>query len=230
MMNKLIIGNWKLNGSTLLLDEFIKLVDAPDLVIALPNVFILYANDRKRRFKIAAQDCSIYDDFGPYTGEVSAKMLYEAGCQYVIVGHSERRTLLAETPQHILKKLKNVVKNNMIAVFCIDENYKKSVNKETKEFLENHKDRVVLAYEPLSAIGTGVTPPPFEISTKLETIKKEYFGIKSVYGGSVNSENAKSILSINEVDGVLIGGGSLKTEELNKIVKITLNQCMRSKA
>lgn len=218
-MNKLIVGNWKMNGTLELVDEFLEGLNN-NVIVGLPIIFIAYAKSKNPNFQIAAQDCSIFNDFGAHTGEVSAKMLSESGCKYVIIGHSERRkTFDSDSISNILKKLQNAVLNGMTAILCVDEKYDELLASQTVEFLKNHKSQVVLAYEPLSAIGTGIVPSISEISDVLKNLKSKYFGIRTIYGGSVNSKNAKEILDIDSVDGVLIGGASLKLDEINAIAK-----------
>ena len=219
-MNKLIVGNWKMNGNVSLVDEFSQNL-YERVILGIPSVFIAYTHFKNPDLQIAAQDCSVYPDFGAHTGEISAKMLAELGCKYVIVGHSERRrTSNFDTQQNIFAKLKNVVTCGMKAILCVDESYHKLIDIQTKEFLETNIDKIFIAYEPLSAIGTGNIPSLADISATLSKIKQAYLGMKTLYGGSVNLSNAKEILSIDEVDGVLIGGASLKLDELNEIAKL----------
>ena len=219
-MNKLIVGNWKMNGTKGLVDDFITSVNK-NVVLALPNIFISYAISRNPDLQIASQDCSIYCDFGAHTGEISAKMLSDVGCRYVILGHSERRkTSNFDTSQNILLKIKNAIECDMTVILCVDENYQSLIDNETYEFLKKNCNKIIIAYEPLSAIGTGIIPTQQDISITLKTIKEMYFGVKTLYGGSVNSSNAHGILSTDNVDGILIGGASLKLDELNKIANL----------
>ena len=219
-MSKVIVGNWKMNGNLSLVDEFAQNLDEC-VILGIPSVFIAYANLKNPSLQIAAQDCSIYPDFGAHTGEVSAKMLAELGCKYVIVGHSERRrTSNFDTPQNVFAKLKNLVTCGMKAILCVDESYHELLDMQTKEILKANSNQIFLAYEPLSAIGTGKVPSLTDISETLSKIKDAYFGVQTLYGGSVNLSNAKEILSIDVVDGVLIGGASLKLDELNEIAII----------
>ncbi len=219
-MSKLIVGNWKMNGTRPLVDAFLDSINEDNVVIGFPTLFIYYAHFKNKKLKIAAQDCSVNNDFGAHTGEVSAKMLFESGCEYVILGHSERRSSSqSDSVENVFKKLQNVINNGMTAILCVDENYDKLINEETCNFLKNNLEKIIIAYEPLSAIGTGVTPSISEISCALKSIKDKYFNIKTLYGGSVNPKNSNDILSIDEVDGVLIGGVSLKLNELKEIAK-----------
>lgn len=219
-MNKIIIGNWKMNGSVALVDSFLNTIKNENIAIALPDIFLAYAKSKKPRFKLAAQDCSIYNDFGAHTGEISAHMLSDIGCKYVIIGHSERRSAFeTDSVSNILKKLNNVIANEMIAILCVDEQYQNLIDQDTLDFMKSNSDNIILAYEPISAIGTGVVPTITEISNTLLDIKKKYFNLKVLYGGSVNAKNIKDILDIESLDGVLIGGASLKLEEFKQIEK-----------
>ena len=181
---------------------------------------------------LGAQDCSQFS-IGAYTGDVSAAMIKELGCKYVLIGHSERRTNFNENNLVLSKKLQNAFNNKLKVIFCVGENlddYKKSKTKNvikyqlanifTKETI--FKD-LVIAYEPVWAIGTDKTP-------SLEEIKKVHGYIKSIfysqykvknicvlYGGSVNYNNSKAIFSTSNVDGGLIGGASLKADDFKRI-------------
>lgn len=218
-MNKLIIGNWKMNGSQSLVDAFIDSIEEQNVAIAFPDIFLTYAYSRNPKFKLAAQNCSVYNNFGAHTGEISADMLANSGCKYVIIGHSERRCeFQKDNTKNILKKLNNVVSNNMIPVLCIDEKYEQLIDQETSDFIKNNANNLILAFEPLSAIGTGKTPSISEISDMLKLLKKSYYNVKALYGGSVNARNIKEILSISSLDGVLVGGASLKLGEFKEII------------
>ncbi len=220
MMNKLVVGNWKMNGTISLVDEFSQKLDER-IILGLPNVFIAYAHTKNLSLQIAAQDCSVYTDFGAHTGEISAKMLSEMGCQYVILGHSERRkTSNFDNPKNVLLKLRNVIQCGMNAILCVDENYSGLIDEQTEQFLNINTDKIIIAYEPLSAIGTGKIPSLQDISKTLTKIKNTYFNITTLYGGSVSLSNAKEILSIDVLDGVLVGSASLNLNELNAIVRM----------
>lgn len=218
-MSKLIVGNWKMNGSLNLIDEFVSGVDNR-VVLGLPSLFISYAHFRNPKLRIAAQDCSIFPGNGAHTGEISADLLAASGCSYIIIGHSERRKMSdLDSIQNVLKKLQNVISAGMTAILCVDKNYSDLLDEKTVAFIKGHTDAVILAYEPLSAIGTGVVPSVSEISEVLQTLKDKYFGVRTLYGGSVNSKNSREILSANPVDGVLVGGASLKLLEINDIAQ-----------
>ena len=214
-MSKMIVGNWKMNGSVKLADEFIAGLDK-HVILGLPSIFIAYAHLKNPEMQIAAQDCSVFSDFGAHTGEVSAKMLADAGCKYVILGHSERRKHANfDTIDNVLLKLQNVIQNKMTAILCVDENYMKLLDKNTSDFIQNHVNEIVIAYEPISAIGTGIIPSSGNISQPLKNIKSHINNVKILYGGSVNTQNIAEILSITFSDGVLIGGASLRLQDIN---------------
>ncbi|MDR0942305.1 MAG: triose-phosphate isomerase [Holosporales bacterium] len=221
--SKLIICNWKMNGNIALVDAFLNFFNDGsfgngNLVMGFPDIFLAYARSRSKNVKLAAQDCSVYSDFGAYTGETSAKMLNEIGVEYIIIGHSERRIAKSDSSQTVYEKLKNVVQNNMTAILCVDEHYERLLDEKTIELLKSNPDKIILAYEPLASIGTGVTPAISEIQKAIDDIRGKYFNLKAIYGGSVNSKNAGEILGVNELYGVLIGGASLKLDEMKKII------------
>ncbi|MDR2667360.1 MAG: triose-phosphate isomerase [Holosporales bacterium] len=219
-MPKLVICNWKMNGDIDLVSQFVEKIDDKNVVIALPNVFIAYVRCKFAKFKVSAQDCSIHDNTGPYTGEISAKMLSTLGVEYVIIGHSERRkNFFTDSAENVYNKIHNVVKNGMIAVLCVDDNYETLIDEKTKGLLKDNVKQVILAYEPMQSIGTGVVPKTSEISQTLLKLKEKYFVQKTIYGGSVNSSNVNNILAERDVDGVLVGGASLNLPELQSILQ-----------
>jgi triosephosphate isomerase len=222
-VSKLIVGNWKMNGTTDLVDEFSRMMEADNLVLGLPYIFLSSFRSKTGKIKLAAQDCSIFSEYGSYTGEVSAKMLRSIGVEYVILGHSERRALsLLDSAKNVYRKLSNAIEAGLIAILCIDESYDQLIDKNTAKLIEENDEKVILAYEPLSAIGTGVVPDILEIAEQIVDIKERYHGVTTLYGGSVNSKNASEILSIEGIDGVLIGGASLKAAEMNTILSTGL--------
>ncbi|MDR0695353.1 MAG: triose-phosphate isomerase [Holosporales bacterium] len=227
-MSKLIVGNWKMNGDLSLVDVFLDGFRDIDVVIAFPSIFTAYACQRATgALKIAAQDCSIYDDFGAHTGEISAKMLRAAGVQHVIVGHSERRASCSasDTIQHVFKKLQNVIANDMTAILCVDENFHQLLNEETLRLLNHAAERIIVAYEPISAIGTGHIPALAEIAAVIAKIKLLTPSSKILYGGSVSASSAGSLFSSPSIDGCLIGGASLSPAELLRIYKASHVLC-----
>lgn len=235
--NKIIVANWKLNGSNDFLDAYfeelvLKEIDSDTCgVICPPITYIQNCYSKLHSLYLGAQDCSKFKE-GAYTGEISASMLKENNCEFCIVGHSERRHVFNENNEDIKIKAESLLGAKIIPIICIGETLgQKKINK-TQEVLreqvinslpkESSKESVVIAYEPIWAIGTGMTPSLQEINNIHEYLKKdiqEVEGYKFLYGGSVNSENASEIMNLENVDGVLVGGASLKAEQFSKILK-----------
>lgn len=239
-MTKLCVANWKMQGNlTQIVAAFNYYqnhveINKTNIVIAPPNIYLstikLLTTDKNNpiKFKIGAQDLSRFANNGAYTGEISGAMLQELGIDYVIIGHSERRELLLETDTILLAKIKNCRHNNMIPIFCIGENLLVRENKQYLTFLQiqldlltqvNDLNQIIVAYEPIWAIGSGVTPTLGEIDQVTDFIL-EYMQkilpcvkITILYGGSVNSKNAQSILTIKNLGGVLIGSAALNNQE-----------------
>lgn len=242
-MSKLIVANWKMNGSIsqikndLLAYSNSVLTNAENVVLAVPSVYLYLASEIKMKsganYKLAAQDVSIFQHNGAYTGEINASMLKELGVEYIIVGHSERRTLLNERDNLLLSKLENVLSSGLIPIFCIGEEKITRDNGDYHEFLTNQLKvleklknplkELVIAYEPIWSIGTGVVPTLEQISEVLKLIHAfvqnylTHAKITLLYGGSVSGKNSKEILGHGDVDGVLVGGASLKVDDFSKI-------------
>jgi triosephosphate isomerase len=214
MFRKLIIGNWKMNGSISLLRDFSDILNEGNFIVALPYPLIPLAKSMSVNAKIAAQDCSVFSGMGAYTGEVSADMLRECGAEYVIIGHSERRKFFNETSDFINKKIKNALLAELKVIYCVSENFEDQI----KNDLEEVRTDVTIAYEPVSAIGTGITPSPDEVSLVVNQIKSLRL-TKVLYGGSVNSDNIFDFLAIENIDGVLVGGASLKPDEMKGMLQ-----------
>ncbi len=235
-MSKLIIANWKMNGSIEQIEHDLSIyaksvyTNNPSVVLAIPNIYLYLAaqiqNKLGAKFSLAAQDVSKFRNYGAYTGEISASMLKELGAKYFIIGHSERRTYLNETEDSLVHKIDNTLNEEIIPVFCIGESKSIRESVEYRDFLENQLktllkvkssfDKLVIAYEPIWAIGTGIVPTSEQISEVLKLIKAfvqnylPHAKITALYGGSVSGGNASEILNLPEVDGVLVGGASLK--------------------
>ena len=232
--SKIIVANWKMNGSQTLLKEFSKFVPTKinDIIICPPFTLLGSAKTLLPDFmKIGAQNCS-EEDKGAFTGEISASMLRESRVTHVIIGHSERRTLYKETDTMILKKVESVLKSGLTPIVCIGETLSEKNANRTLQVLENQIDasitkvnaqtRLIVAYEPIWAIGSGLTPNSEEIrETHLHIKEKvsQYFNgdIPILYGGSANAENCSKIISIENVDGLLVGGASLKKDDFEII-------------
>ncbi|MFH1401684.1 MAG: triose-phosphate isomerase [Parcubacteria group bacterium] len=217
-MKPLIVANWKMNPQTLqeakeLFDgvsEGIKDTKNIEVVICPPFPFIFNLKSNNLNLKLGSQDC-FWAESGAYTGEVSSKMLKDLGCQYVILGHSERRRVLGETGEDISKKVQAVLKEKMIPILCIDK---------VSQLDNVWQKGTIVAFEPLFAIGTGSSCDKADAKKMLMEIKNK-IGKKEqiLYGGSIDSKNALGYIKEAGFDGLLIGGASLVCEEFIKIVK-----------
>jgi triosephosphate isomerase len=215
MKGKLIIANWKMNGSISLLRGFSDVLKAKNFIIALPYPLITIAKSMNLNAKIAAQDCSIFNGNGAYTGEISAEMLKEFGAEYVIIGHSERRRFLNETSETINRKIKNALDSETKIIYCINEDFEDQIKMELEGVKE--KANIIVAYEPVSAIGTGITPSVEEISLAVHNIKN-LVDADVLYGGSITSKNICDFISSENIAGVLVGGASLKVDEVKRML------------
>ena len=185
-----------------------------------------------------------HESYGAFTGEISVEMLQSAGVDYVILGHSERRHIFGESNEWIRQKIRAVIDNGLIPIFCIGETLNERRANKTSEILKEQiesgleglqtidSENFILAYEPVWAIGTGETATVDQIAEAhgdAKAVLSSAYGsngdnIPILYGGSVNEVNAKSLIRIKDVDGFLIGGGSLKEESFCKIIeKVTEN-------
>ncbi len=216
---------------------FVKDAVSVDIVIAPPFTSLLPAADEIKgtNLKLASQDV-FWEEKGAFTGEVSPAMLVDSGCTFAIVGHSERRQYFNETDEIINKKIKASKKNGLGVIFCIGESLKERESGETlgvlnREIENGLKDvdarDVVVAYEPIWAIGTGRTAAPAQAQEAHAHIRQQLkilYGnngdeIRIIYGGSVTPENIDSLMACDDVDGALVGGASLKPESFLRIVK-----------
>lgn len=189
---------------------------------------------KSRPLSLGGQDCH-FANSGSYTGSVSADMLSKVGCEYVILGHSERREGCFETNEIIAKKISAALEKKLTSIICVGESKEIRERKEHLAFIEKqieqtlanntNFDDLIIAYEPIWAIGTGLVPTNDEIlevatliknlfTNKYNNIAKKHY---LLYGGSVKESNAKSILGISGIDGLLVGGASLKAEEFTQI-------------
>lgn len=249
-MRKIIVANWKMNPNLLAEAKslFRKVRQASQgvknvtTVICPPFVWLPLFSKQKKSIFLGGQDV-FWETQGAFTGEVSPLMLKELGCQYVIVGHSERREFLGETNEMINQKVKAALKAGLKVVLCVGEKTrietKKSkvvsgvIEEQLQKALSGISTRLVLdilvAYEPIWAIGTGVADNPDDVlqaSLLIRKVVAKLFSqekaekIKVLYGGSVTSKNVASFLAQPNIDGALIGTASLKPEEFSKILKI----------
>lgn len=227
-MKPLIIANWKCNPKTTKIAEGlfnkvkigIKTIKKAEVVIAPPFVWL----PNLKGMILAGQDC-VWEEYGPYTGEISPQMLKSFGVRYIIVGHSERRIHFKETDEMINRKLKAVLKAGLRPVLCIGEKkgedaYKvidNQLKKDLKGISGKDSKKIIIAYEPIWAIGTGDFCKPEKAEKALAFMRKK-INTRILYGGSVNSKIAKSYIKVG-FDGLLVGGASLNGEEFIKIVK-----------
>jgi triosephosphate isomerase len=231
---KIIAANWKMNGSEELMKEFSELTleKHNDIIICPPFTLLDSAKTHLPSFiKIGAQNCS-EEDGGPFTGEVSASMLKEKSVSHVLIGHSERRTLFKETNDMIFKKVEAAIKSKLIPIVCIGEKLSEKKANKTLQVLDSQingslakidpHEQVIVAYEPVWAIGSGLTPDENEIEEThlyIKTKLDQHFNADTpiLYGGSANSENCSQIVSIDNVGGLLVGGASLKKRDFKAI-------------
>jgi len=244
----LIAGNWKMfkTGPEAVetTDRLVKLLSTTidvDVMIAPPFTALALVSDmlKKTPISLGAQNL-FWEAEGAFTGEISASMLVSAGCRYVIVGHSERRQYFGETDETVNKKIKAAVKNDLIPVMCIGESETERESKETfsvldrqvqkglKGFSADEMETLVIAYEPIWAIGTGKTATADqaqEIHLFLRAMLGKKFGnklaksLRILYGGSVKPDNITDLMTMPDIDGALIGGASLEPETFSKIVQ-----------
>ena len=232
-LRPLIAGNWKMNGSRdgagALVGDLKARVSAGsskcEIVVCPPSALLPVVGEMLQGNDIAlgAQDCHPQPS-GPHTGDVSAPMLVDVGCAYVIVGHSERRTNHGEDDVLVQQKAEAAWANNLVPIICIGETEEErdagqALDVVTRQLAgslpgdASSKDAVV-AYEPIWAIGTGRTPTPDDIANVHAAIRAEldhrgWSGVRILYGGSVNANNAADILAVKNVNGALVGGASL---------------------
>jgi len=249
MRRKVIAGNWKMNND---LQQSISLVieiknlltnknNNCDIVICPPFTSL---NEVKNLIegsiiKLGAQNM-FYEDSGAFTGEISAPMLKSVGCEYVILGHSERRTIFGEKDEMINKKVRKALSHQLKPILCVGETLeerekditekvvKRQIEKGLTDITPDEILNVIIAYEPVWAIGTGKTATPQQAQEVHQFIRKLLTSMYSKdfaqlipiqYGGSVKPENAKELLSQNDIDGALVGGACLKADSFIGIIE-----------
>lgn len=231
---KYIVANFKLNGDLQFIKNYaadlnLQVNKPTNMMIALPNVYLhLKKHFVKNSILIGAQNVSEYQK-GAYTGEVSAKMLSDIGADFVIIGHSERRHVFGETNEQIAAKVKIALQNGLKVILCVGEQleeknkYRFVISEQLKTALKDvDLSNVIVAYEPVWAIGTGKVATTKDIIKVHDYIKqlvnkKFNYNVPVLYGGSVKPNNSAEILALSQVDGVLVGGASLNAEEFSKI-------------
>jgi triosephosphate isomerase len=233
----LVAGNWKMHGLWSSLAEVELIVAgarslAADLIICPPATMIAASAARAQGspVMIGGQDCQA-EPFGAFTGDISAEMLRDAGARAVIVGHSERRMYHAESDANVRAKALAARRAGLLAIVCVGETKDERERGAALDVVARQlagslpdgatADNLVIAYEPVWAIGTGLTPTPVDIAVVHNFIRENMvarfaadgFGMRILYGGSVKPANAAELLAIHDVDGVLVGGASLRAAE-----------------
>ena len=243
---KYFVANWKMFGDIRSINSLKKVIKISKLrkyktakIIYCPpytllNTFV--SRLKKTNINVGAQNCHQSSSDGAYTGHVNSQMIKNIGCKYVIIGHSENR-IDGDTDSKINKKIKASIENNLNVIFCIGEKIKEKKLKKTKSVLYKqikkglrrlkNLNKIVIAYEPVWSIGTGMVPKNHELLSNILYIKKilrSRFKLKNpkvLYGGSVNPVNIKDLRKINQIDGFLIGGASQNSYKFIDIIKKT---------
>ena len=242
---KLVAGNWKMNGSlaanAALIGELLAGIGQPacDVAVCVPAVYLAQVQlllAGQGGIALGAQDVSQHES-GAYTGDVSAAMLKELGARYVIVGHSERRQYQGETDAQVAVKAQRALAAGLTPIVCVGETLREReqgetesvVSRQLSEVIQLNGERLadlVVAYEPVWAIGTGRTATPEQAQTVHAALRAllaaadlQAAGVRILYGGSMNAGNAAELLAQPDIDGGLIGGASLKARDFLKIIE-----------
>ncbi len=249
MRRKVIAGNWKMNND---LQQSISLIEELkqklgnksfncDVIICPPFTSLSEAKKLVEGsiIKLGAQNM-FYEDSGAYTGEISASMIKSVGCDYVILGHSERRTIFGEKDELINRKIRKALAQKIKPIFCVGETLEERENDITEKVIKKQVEKglmnvtpdeildVIIAYEPVWAIGTGKTATPAQAQEVHQFIRKLLTNMYSKdfanmiviqYGGSVKPENAKELLSQKDIDGALVGGACLNADSFIGIIE-----------
>jgi len=254
MRRPMIAGNWKMyndvnEAATLVADIKRVLFDVEnvDIVVIPPFVDLSDVGEMliESNISLGAQNC-FWEAEGAFTGEVSAKMLKSVGCVYVTIGHSERRKYFGETDETVNRRIKAVLGNGLVPIVCVGETLEEREENRTMEvvqaqitgalkgFTEEDIDSMVIAYEPVWAIGTGKTATPAqaqEVHAMIRGLLKEMYssslsdGKRILYGGSVKPDNVEELMKEKDIDGGLIGGASLKADSFSALVQKTSGAC-----
>ncbi len=238
----LVAGNWKMNGLKSSLKQIVKIAGKIDskkkkpgceVMICPPATLLTAARDKAQgsSLKLGAQDCHA-DEAGAHTGDLSAEMLANAGATAIIVGHSERRANHGESSAVVKAKAQAAYRAGLVAIICIGETAEQRKANRTLSIVtmqlkgsvpaEATPANTVIAYEPVWAIGTGLTPTPEDVAVVHAHIRKrltvqmgekEAQGVRILYGGSVKPDNAAELMAVENVNGALVGGASLKAQE-----------------
>ena len=240
MRNKIVMGNWKMHGDLQTVSDLIQGITSnlPEnltcqCAVIPPSIFIPQAAELLKNSQIQLGAQNIYPaDKGAYTGEISAPMLKEYNCNYVLVGHSERRHILGESDKFVAQKFQHAKANGLTPVLCIGETLEEREDGLTEEVIARQLLAItadsatsafngcIIAYEPVWAIGTGKTATP-EQAQEVHSFIRGFINSKStpiLYGGSVNDSNAQTLFSAQDVDGGLVGGAALDAVKFSKII------------
>ena len=245
MTNKYMyfVANWKMFGdfkSLKLVNKVIsfskkfksskfKIIYLPPTTLICPMAQMV----KNTKIEVGAQNCHHQDNFGAETGSVNAKMVKGVGAKYVILGHSENREK-GESDKLINQKIKTALKNKLKVIFCIGEKIKDKRNKKTKSVLSKQiklglkgvklNNNIIIAYEPVWAIGSGMIPKSNDLLNAIDFIKSRFKqNLKILYGGSVNDKNINELKTIHNIDGFLVGGASQNSKKFIDIIKKTYN-------
>ena len=239
----IFVANWKMFGGLNSLNSLRKVVkflknfkknNLIKIVYCPPNTLIrpMTKKLRKSKIEVGAQNCHENNDYGAFTGSVNSKMLKSVGAKYVIIGHSENRQA-GEKDKLINIKIKSALKSGLKVIFCIGETIQQKRKKITKQILNKqiqiglnkiaNKKKILIAYEPVWSIGTGLIPQSKELFNTIDFIKKKIGNLKVLYGGSVNPKNVTELKSIDNIDGFLVGGASQDAKKFIDIIKKTYN-------
>jgi len=236
------IANWKMFGNLRSINVLDKVISFTKKykknnikLIYLPPVTLINLFSKKLKassIDVGAQNCHPSENYGAHTGQINSIMLKDAGAKYIILGHSENRQL-GENNDLINLKIKSSIKSGLKVIFCVGETLNQKRKKNTKKVLSQqiiqglknvkNKKNIIIAYEPVWAIGSGLIPKETEIFEIVRFIKNKVKGSKVLYGGSVNSQNINLLKKIDNVDGFLIGGASQNSNNFIDIIKKTFN-------
>lgn len=238
MENKIIIGNMKMYMNINDIKNYLKKIEGNitnNVILCPSSIYIPYFLDKN--YNIGIQNI-YYEDNGSYTGEISVNQAKNIGVKFVIVGHSERRKIFHETDYDINKKLINSLQNNLNVILCIGEEIddrnnlnilKKQIDSSLNGVDSKYQNNIIIAYEPIWAIGTGIIPSNNEISDVVNFIKyyiydKYKMNIKVVYGGSVTDNNIELLNQIDNVDGFMVGGSCTNSDKFLRIIDVVNNR------
>ena len=246
MTNKYMyfIANWKMFGDLRTLNSLDKVINFSKankknkfkLIYCPPNTLIRPLSKRLQNtnIEVGAQNCHQSENYGSFTGQVNSKMLKNVGAKYIILGHSENRRS-GDNDKLINLKIKSAIKTGLKIIFCIGETLKEKRNKKTNQVLSgqinsglksiNNRSNIIIAYEPVWSIGTGLIPKSEDLVKSILFIKNKFSkkSPKILYGGSVNASNIAQLKNISTIDGFLIGAASQSTKKFIDIIKKTFN-------